>query len=44
MDLMVFQMNAPGIFQEDHWYIWHIYLNIAFDYSIFQSFGRKQKL
>jgi hypothetical protein len=27
---MEFQMNASGIFQEDHWYIWHIYLNIAF--------------
>jgi hypothetical protein len=29
---MVLQMNALGIFQEDHWYIWYIYLITAFGY------------
>jgi hypothetical protein len=41
---LVFETNALGIFQEDHWYIWHIYLIIAFSYPIFQSLGRKKKL
>jgi hypothetical protein len=27
---MVFQTNVSGIFREDHWYIWHIYLIITF--------------
>jgi hypothetical protein len=44
MDLMVFQMKASGIFQEDHWYIGHIYLVPAFGCPIFQSLGRKKKL
>jgi hypothetical protein len=39
---MVFQTNAFGIFQEDHWYIWRIYLITVFDCQIFQSLGRKQ--
>jgi hypothetical protein len=36
MDLMVFQMNALGIFQEDHWYVCHIYLITAFGSPILQ--------
>jgi hypothetical protein len=40
---MVFQTNALDIFQEDHWYIWHIYLLITvLGCPIFQSLGRKQ--
>jgi hypothetical protein len=35
-------MNASAIFQEGHWYIWHIYLITAFGCPIFQSLGRKQ--
>jgi hypothetical protein len=31
---MVFQMNASGIFQEDHWYIGHIYLVTAYGCQI----------
>jgi hypothetical protein len=42
MDLMVFQTIILGIFQEDNWYIWHIYLITAFGCPIFQSFGRKK--
>jgi hypothetical protein len=34
---MVFQINALGIFQEDHWYTWHIYLITAFGCPIFQT-------
>jgi hypothetical protein len=40
---MAFQMNASGIFQQSHWYIWHIYLITASGCPIFQSLGRKQK-
>jgi hypothetical protein len=32
---------ALGIFQEDHWYIWHIYLITAFSWPILQSLGSK---
>jgi hypothetical protein len=41
---MVFRTNALGIFQEDHWYIWRIYLITAFDCPIFQRLGRKQNI
>jgi hypothetical protein len=41
---MVLQTNALGIFQEDHWYVWHIYLIINFGCLILQSFGKKQNL
>jgi hypothetical protein len=41
---MVLQTNASGTFHEDRWYIWHIYLIIAFGRPIFQSLNRKQKL
>jgi hypothetical protein len=34
---MVFQTNALAIFQEDHWYIWHIYLITAFGCPVFQA-------
>jgi hypothetical protein len=44
MELMVFQTNASGICQQDHWYIWHIYLITAFRCPIFQRLGGKQKL
>jgi hypothetical protein len=44
VDLMVFRTNALDIFQEDHWYIWHIYLITASGCPIFWSLGRKQKL
>jgi hypothetical protein len=39
---MAFPTNASGTFQEDHWYIWHIYLITALGCPIFQSFGKKQ--
>jgi hypothetical protein len=39
---MIFQTNALGTFQEDHWYICHVYLITAFGCPIFQSLGRKQ--
>jgi hypothetical protein len=40
VDLILLQMSAWGIFQGDHWYIWHIYeyLIIAFGCPIMQSF------
>jgi hypothetical protein len=44
VNLMVFETNALGVFQEDHWYVWHIYLITAVGCPIFQSLGRKQKL
>jgi hypothetical protein len=39
---MVFQTNVLSIFQEDHWYVCHICLIIAFGCPIFQGPGRKQ--
>jgi hypothetical protein len=42
-ELMAFQMNASGTFQEGHWYTWHIYLIIDSGCPVFQSLGRKQK-
>jgi hypothetical protein len=39
---MIFQTKASGIFQEDHWYIWHIYLITAFGCPIFQSLGKNK--
>jgi hypothetical protein len=41
---MILQMNASGACQEDHWYIWHIHLIIAFSRPILQSLSREQKL
>jgi hypothetical protein len=37
MDLNVFQTNASGIFQENHWYISFIHLITALRCFIFQS-------
>jgi hypothetical protein len=34
MDLMVFQMNASGIFKDVHWNIQHIYSITIFVYQI----------
>jgi hypothetical protein len=42
VDLMVFETNALGIFQEDQWYIRHICLITAFGCPIFQSLGLQQ--
>jgi hypothetical protein len=36
--------ECSGIFKEDHWYIRHIYLIIAFGCPIFLNLGRKQNL
>jgi hypothetical protein len=41
---MVFQTNALGVFQENHWYIRYIYLITALGSPIFQSLRRKQNL
>jgi hypothetical protein len=41
--MMVFETNASGAFQEDHWYIGHIYLITLIGYHIFQSLGVKRK-
>jgi hypothetical protein len=40
---MGFQINASSIFHGDHFYIWPIYLIIAFGCPIFQILERKQK-
>jgi hypothetical protein len=42
VDFMVFLTNASGIFQEDHWYMWHIYLITAFGCPIFQILEKEQ--
>jgi hypothetical protein len=36
--------ELPLQLQEDHWYIWHIYLITDFGCPIFQNLGRKQNL
>jgi len=41
VELTAFQTNVLGTFQEDHWLISHIYLNIAFSCHIFRYLRRK---
>jgi hypothetical protein len=43
VELIVFQTNASGTFQEDHWYILPIYSITAFGCHTFQRLEKKQK-